>query len=116
MGQGGADGNMSGSKMGNSQYQGGDNDGGQNADGKKWGGHNANQIDGRNSRGGHVGRYGMGAGGGGHRSYGQGGSNNLPTNYLCDRCREPGHEIRDCPRNGDPLYNPSQAKGIPQNH
>lgn len=102
-----------GSRVGNSQYQGANFDGGHDETaasgatnmGSSW----------NHSRGGH-GRYGMGAGGGGHRSYGQGGSNNLPPNYVCDRCKVSGHEIRDCPRNGDPLYNPSQAKGIPQNH
>ena len=75
-------------------------------------------MEGRNPRGGHGSRYGIGANAGGP-TFGQGGPgyspHSLPPNFICERCKEPGHYIRDCPRNGDPLYNPSQHKGIPQN-
>mmetsp|Transcript_23859 Transcript_23859/g.31955 ORF Transcript_23859/g.31955 Transcript_23859/m.31955 type:complete len:98 (-) Transcript_23859:425-718(-) len=72
-------------------------------------------MDSRQSRGGHGGRFGLGATAGGHNFNQGGGLYNLPPGFVCERCKEPGHYIRDCPRNGDPLYNPSQHKGIPQN-
>ena len=37
----------------------------------------------------------------------------MSPHFVCDRCKTPGHYIRDCPQNGNPLYNPSQRKGIP---
>jgi len=63
----------------------------------------------RHVRGGHGSRYGVGGSIGNPNSSG----NFLPPGFVCERCKEPGHYIRDCPRNGDPLYNPSQHKGIP---
>ena len=69
----------------------------------------------RHQKGGgaHPSRYGMG--GAGHNNYTVSGAY-LSPNFLCERCKVPGHYIRDCPRNGDPLYNPSQRKGIPTTH
>ena len=71
----------------------------------------------RGGRGGH-GRFGMGGGGGHPFNNNQGGGQNqfLSPNYQCDRCKVPGHYIRDCPHNGNPLYDPSQRKGIPVAH
>ena len=76
--------------------------------------HGQGHMEGRTARGGHGSRYGIGANAGGP-IFGHGGPVSLPPNFICERCKEPGHYIRDCPRNGDPLYNPSQHKGIPQN-
>ena len=41
------------------------------------------------------------------------GGSYLSPNFLCERCKIPGHYIRDCPHNGNPMYNVSQRKGIP---
>ena len=40
----------------------------------------------------------------------------LPQGYICERCKEPGHHIRECPENGNPYYNPCQKRGIPLQH
>ena len=40
----------------------------------------------------------------------------LPPNYVCHRCRQPGHLISDCPTNGNPDFDLKKApKGIPKN-
>ncbi|KAL9653097.1 hypothetical protein ABK040_006315 [Willaertia magna] len=40
-----------------------------------------------------------------------------PPNYICHRCKRPGHYIQHCPTNGDPRYNIKtirKATGIPK--
>jgi hypothetical protein len=40
-----------------------------------------------------------------------------PPNYICFRCRQPGHWINQCPTNGDPAYDVQKVKkatGIPR--
>ena len=39
---------------------------------------------------------------------------NLPDNYVCNRCRVKGHHIKNCPENGKNVFNPYQARGIPK--
>ena len=41
-------------------------------------------------------------------------SGNPPEGYICHRCKEPGHFIHDCPRNGDPDFNPHCGRGVPE--
>ena len=38
----------------------------------------------------------------------------LPPGYICRRCHIGGHFIKDCPQNGNPAYDPHNAKGIPK--
>jgi hypothetical protein len=40
--------------------------------------------------------------------------NELPANYVCNRCQIKGHHIRDCPHNGNAVYAPYNGKGIPK--
>ncbi|KAG2373598.1 hypothetical protein C9374_009836 [Naegleria lovaniensis] len=40
-----------------------------------------------------------------------------PPNYICHRCKKPGHYIQNCPTNGDPRYDIKtirRATGIPK--
>ncbi|CAN0161140.1 unnamed protein product, partial [Ascophyllum nodosum] len=40
----------------------------------------------------------------------------LPATYVCRRCSQPGHHIKDCPTNGDAAYDNARIKrvvGIP---
>lgn len=30
----------------------------------------------------------------------------LPSNYVCNRCGKPGHNVKYCPTNGDPNFDP----------
>lgn len=36
----------------------------------------------------------------------QGGGKRLPSNYVCNRCGKPGHNVKYCPTNGDPNFDP----------
>ena len=47
---------------------------------------------------------------------GWGGMNKLPDTYICDRCKQPGHHIRDCPENGNSYFDPCQNRGVPKQH
>jgi hypothetical protein len=40
--------------------------------------------------------------------------NELPENYICNRCKQGGHHIKNCPRNGDDLFAPHHARGVPK--
>lgn len=46
------------------------------------------------------------------------GGNAIPQpNYICNRCKERGHFIDNCPTNGDPNFDstkPKRTTGIPQ--
>ena len=42
--------------------------------------------------------------------------NKLPDTYICDRCKQPGHHIRDCPENGNAYFDPCQNRGVPKQH
>ena len=53
------------------------------------------------------------------RGYVRGGP--LPPGYVCNRCRKPGHHIRDCPTNGDKAFDiktnrmgPQSWAGVPK--
>lgn len=37
----------------------------------------------------------------------------LQPNYLCDRCKQPGHYIQDCPTNENQLFEPYKPSGVP---
>ncbi len=52
--------------------------------------------------------------------YGRGGSGGYggipPPTYICHRCKQPGHYIKNCPTNGDPAFEPQRVRhpvGIP---
>ena len=34
----------------------------------------------------------------------QAGERYLPPSYICKRCNQPGHFIKNCPTNGDPAF------------
>ena len=50
----------------------------------------------------------------GHQ-YGKQGSK-LPDSYICDRCTQPGHHIKDCPENGNTYFDPCKNRGVPKQH
>ena len=35
---------------------------------------------------------------------------------MCDRCKQPGHHIKDCPENGNTYFDPCQNRGVPKQH
>lgn len=35
--------------------------------------------------------------------------------YICNRCKKPGHYIKDCPTNNDKNFDPCNVKGVPTN-
>jgi hypothetical protein len=40
----------------------------------------------------------------------------LPPGYVCNRCKIPGHHIKDCPTNADESFDTYQGKGVPKEH
>jgi len=45
---------------------------------------------------------------------GQQGQDKLPEGYICNRCKVAGHHIRNCPENGNAIFAPHLARGIPK--
>lgn len=42
------------------------------------------------------------------------GNEKLPEGYKCNRCKLAGHHIRNCPENGNAMFAPHLARGIPK--
>lgn len=62
-------------------------------------------------------RGGFGFGrGGSQMGRGRIGGDVPPPGYICNRCRQPGHFIANCPTNGDPAFEPKKVRaplGLP---
>ena len=61
-------------------------------------------------------RGGFGFGRGGSMGRGRIGGDVPPPGYICNRCRQPGHFIANCPTNGDPAFEPKKVRaplGLP---
>jgi Zinc knuckle len=57
-----------------------------------------------------------GAAGGASRGGSSTASTYLKPGYICFRCRQPGHNIKDCPTNSDETFDTYQGKGVPKEH